>query len=50
VAQSSVDDLTKGSKEAISLRWIMIHMIEETARHAGYADILRELTDGAIGQ
>jgi hypothetical protein len=25
-------------------------MIEETARHAGHADILRELTDGAIGQ
>jgi hypothetical protein len=25
-------------------------MLEETARHAGHADILRELTDGAIGQ
>ncbi len=33
----------------ISLRWIYIHMIEETARHAGHADILRELTDGATG-
>jgi hypothetical protein len=33
-----------------SLRWIMVHMIEETARHSGHADILRELTDGAIGQ
>jgi Protein of unknown function (DUF664) len=33
-----------------SLRWIMVHMIEETARHAGHADILRELTDGAVGQ
>jgi len=28
----------------------MIHMIEETARHAGHADILRELTDGAVGE
>ncbi|MFF4126296.1 DinB family protein [Microbispora rosea] len=34
---------------ALSLRWIYIHMIEETARHAGQADILRELTDGATG-
>ncbi|GAB3942284.1 DUF664 domain-containing protein [Micromonospora vulcania] len=30
-------------------RWILIHMIEETARHAGHADILRELTDGDTG-
>ncbi len=33
----------------VSLRWIYTHMIEETARHAGHADILRELTDGATG-
>jgi uncharacterized damage-inducible protein DinB len=33
----------------VSLRWVMVHMIEETARHAGHADILRELTDGATG-
>ncbi|MGS2615984.1 DinB family protein [Micromonospora sp. LZ34] len=33
----------------VSLRWILVHMIEETARHAGHADILRELTDGATG-
>ncbi|MFG1901971.1 DinB family protein [Micromonospora carbonacea] len=33
----------------VSLRWILTHMIEETARHAGHADILRELTDGATG-
>ena len=50
VEQSSLDDLSKPAKEPLSLRWIMIHMIEETARHAGHADILRELTDGAIGQ
>lgn len=30
-----------------SLRWIVIHMIEETARHAGQLDIIRELLDGA---
>jgi hypothetical protein len=33
-----------------TLRWIMVHMIEETARHVGHADILRELTDGATGR
>jgi uncharacterized damage-inducible protein DinB len=52
VAGASVDDLGKGfgDVEPRSLRWILIHMIEETARHAGHMDILRELTDGAIGQ
>ncbi|GAB3814268.1 DinB family protein [Micromonospora zhanjiangensis] len=33
----------------VSLRWILVHMIEETARHVGHADILRELTDGSTG-
>ncbi|MFI6258959.1 DinB family protein [Micromonospora zamorensis] len=33
----------------VSLRWVLVHMIEETARHAGHADILRELTDGESG-
>ncbi|MFG3203332.1 DinB family protein [Streptomyces sp. NPDC048192] len=33
----------------VSLRWTLVHMIEETARHAGHMDILRELTDGATG-
>ncbi|WP_017624999.1 DinB family protein [Nocardiopsis chromatogenes] len=34
----------------VTLRWIYVHMIEETARHAGHADILREQTDGATGR
>jgi uncharacterized damage-inducible protein DinB len=33
----------------VSLRWIYVHMIEETARHVGHADILREQTDGTAG-
>ncbi len=33
-----------------TLRWILVHMIEETARHAGHADILREQLDGAVGR
>ena len=33
--------------EAWSLRWVLLHLIEETARHAGHADIVREAIDGA---
>ncbi|MDA3644718.1 DinB family protein [Saccharopolyspora indica] len=33
-----------------SMRWILVHMIEETARHAGHADILREHIDGSVGR
>jgi Protein of unknown function (DUF664) len=32
-----------------NLRWILIHMIEEYARHCGHADLLRERIDGAVG-
>ncbi|MFC9843616.1 DinB family protein [Streptomyces sp. NPDC060223] len=34
---------------AVSLRWVLIHMIEEYARHNGHADLLRERIDGAVG-
>ena len=33
-----------------TLRWIVTHMIEETARHAGHMDITRELLDGRVGR
>ena len=33
--------------EAWSVRWVLLHLIEETARHAGHADIVRESIDGA---
>ena len=33
----------------VTLRWIYVHIIREHARHAGHADILRELIDGATG-
>lgn len=36
--------------ERRSLRWILVHMIEETARHCGHADILRETLDGSTGE
>ena len=35
--------------EPVSLRWILVHMIEEYARHNGHADLLRERIDGAVG-
>lgn len=34
----------------VSLRWVLMHLLEETARHAGHADILRELIDGQVGR
>jgi hypothetical protein len=35
---------------APSLRWIVVHMIEEYARHNGHADLLRESVDGLTGE
>ncbi|WP_435135756.1 DinB family protein [Actinacidiphila sp. bgisy144] len=35
---------------APSMRWVLVHMVEETGRHAGHADILRELYDGSVGR
>jgi uncharacterized damage-inducible protein DinB len=32
------------------LRWVLLHLIEETARHAGHADLLREAIDGTVGE
>jgi hypothetical protein len=36
--------------DPLSLRWLLVHMVEETARHAGHADIIREQLDGATGR
>lgn len=33
-----------------SRRWVLVHMVEETARHAGHVDILREQIDGSTGR
>jgi Protein of unknown function (DUF664) len=33
-----------------ALRWVLLHLIEETARHAGHADFLREALDGTVGE
>jgi uncharacterized damage-inducible protein DinB len=38
-----------GYSEAVDLRWVLLHLINETARHAGHADATRELLDGTTG-
>lgn len=38
---------TRGEGETATLRWILVHMVEEYARHAGHADLIRESIDGA---
>jgi uncharacterized damage-inducible protein DinB len=39
-----------GDGAPANLRWVLMHLLEETARHAGHADILRELIDGKTGR
>jgi uncharacterized damage-inducible protein DinB len=48
-AHSLTDTGLTWTGEPCSLRWIYVHMIEEYARHNGHADLIRELTDGAVG-
>jgi uncharacterized damage-inducible protein DinB len=52
VAAASLDDASAGESPFyghVSLRWILVHMLEETARHAGHLDIMREEIDGKTG-
>lgn len=42
-------DVTSASRE-VSLRWILLHLIEETARHLGHIDLLRKQADGSTGE
>lgn len=51
VAAHSLDDMERGEghQKPGSVRYILCHMIEETARHVGHLDILRELLDGKTG-
>jgi len=37
-------------EEGADLRWVLLHLINEAARHAGHADATRELVDGTIGE
>jgi len=50
---SGLDQLSvvaRGDGRHFSLRWVLLHLIEETARHAGHADLLREAVDGTVGE
>jgi hypothetical protein len=50
VGSLDLDDLqeyTPPQFKPVSVRWIVTHMIDETARHLGHLDLLREMTDGA---
>jgi hypothetical protein len=49
-AAESLDVRAVDVDRPVTLRWILIHMIEETARHVGHADLLRETTDGQTGE
>ncbi|MER6632572.1 DinB family protein [Streptomyces sp. NPDC000987] len=57
IADASLDDSGHLSEheaglvgdQGVSLRWIMVHMIEEYARHNGHADLIRERIDGVTG-
>ena len=45
----AVSKLPNGRGVYFSMRWILLHMIEETARHTGHADLIRESIDGTTG-
>ena len=46
----SLDDLdTRTERPTRSVRWILVHMVEEYARHCGHADLLRQALDGTVG-
>ena len=49
VAATDSLDATSASRD-MSLRWILLHLVEETARHLGHLDLLREQADGSTGE
>jgi hypothetical protein len=51
-AAASLDDVCQENLGDVpaNLRWVLGHLLDETARHAGHADILRELIDGETGR
>ena len=53
LAEGGLEQLARSSwpdGRAPSLRWILVHMVEEYARHNGHADLLRESVDGQTGE
>lgn len=52
IAAADLDEPARevGAESTVNLRFVLTHLLEETARHAGHADILRELIDGETGR
>jgi hypothetical protein len=50
VAGFALDDVARRPGHPETLRWVLCHLIEETARHNGHADLLREHADGRTGE
>ncbi|HEU5416951.1 MAG TPA: DUF664 domain-containing protein [Streptosporangiaceae bacterium] len=49
-ASSLAQPCLRGEDAGRDLRWVLLHLINETARHAGHADAVRELLDGTTGE
>jgi uncharacterized damage-inducible protein DinB len=49
-APSLAEPCRRGEDQGRDLRWVLLHLINETARHAGHADATRELLDGTTGE
>jgi uncharacterized damage-inducible protein DinB len=49
---SGLDQLSVDNRDGrhFTLRWVLLHLLEETARHAGHADLIREAIDGEVGE
>jgi uncharacterized damage-inducible protein DinB len=47
---TTLDQTGLRREERVSVRWVLVHMIEEYARHNGHADLLRERIDGTVGE
>ena len=50
ITAAGLDDLARGAEMTFTLRYALAHMIEETARHCGHLDLLRERIDGLTGE
>jgi hypothetical protein len=50
IADSALEDRARGPQMSFTLRYALLHMIEETSRHCGHLDLLRERIDGQVGQ
>lgn len=50
VRDAGLEDRARGAGVTFRLRYALVHMIEETSRHCGHLDLLREAIDGAVGE